>query len=126
MCIRARYREISAEKRQISFYIDCYENFGWLVDDNVPASSLGSQSKICLKRDKKIGNKAELTRLQQHFEACVKDVKGLEASKTSAAAMWAITVAVFGTAFMAGSTFAVVHEPPMIWLCVLLAVPGLI
>lgn len=27
-------------------------------------------------------------------------------------------------AFMAGSTFAVVHEPPIIWLCILLAIPG--
>lgn len=120
------YKEISAEKNQISFYIDCYENFGWMVDENVPASSLGSQSKISLKRDKKIGNKMELTRLQQHFEACIKDVQGLEAAKTSTATIWAITLAVFGTAFIAGSTFAVVHKPPLIWLCILLAIPGLL
>lgn len=120
------YKEMQAEKSQLSFYIDCYENFGWVVDENVPVSSLGGQSKITLKRDKKIGNKMELTRLQQHFEACVRDVKGLEAAKTTAATLWAITVAVFGTAFIAGSTFAVVHEPPIVWLCILLAVPGLL
>lgn len=38
----------------------------------------------------------------------------------------AFTVALIGTAFMAGATFAVVHEPPVIWLCILLAVPGFI
>lgn len=27
---------------------------------------------------------------------------------------------------MAGSTFAVVHETPIIWLCILLAIPGFI
>lgn len=47
----------------------------------MPVSNLAGQSRISLKRDKKIGNKMELTRLQQHFESCVKDVKGLEAAK---------------------------------------------
>ena len=27
---------------------------------------------------------------------------------------------------MAGSTFAVVHTPPIIWLCILLAIPAFI
>lgn len=40
------------------------------------------------------------------------------------AAVWALAEGVIGTAFMAGSTFAVVHEPPVIWLCILLAIPG--
>lgn len=120
------YKEISAERHQISFYVDCYENFGWLVDENISPSNHGSIMKVCLKRDKKIGNKVELTRLQQHFEACVNDIRGLEAAKTSVAVIWAITVAILGTAFMAGSTFAVVHEPPIIWLCILLAIPGLL
>ncbi len=35
-----------------------------------------------------------------------------------------IAIGVIGTAFMAGSTFAVVNEPPIIWLCILLAIPG--
>lgn len=29
-----------------------------------------------------------------------------------------------GTVFMAGSVFAVTNEPPIYWLCVLLAVPA--
>ena len=40
------------------------------------------------------------------------------------AAVWALAAGVIGTAFMAGSTFAVVHEPPVISLCILLAIPG--
>lgn len=35
-------------------------------------------------------------------------------------------IGIAGTVFMAGSTFAVTHEPPIIWLCVLLAIPGFI
>lgn len=119
------YKEVTVEKGQESFYMDCYENFGWHVDRNIEMSNHAGQTVVHLKRDKKIGNKAELTRLQQHFESCANDIRRLEGAKTSGAAMWAISVAVLGTAFMAGSTFAAVHEPPMIWLCILLAIPGL-
>lgn len=68
----------------------------------------------------------ELTRLQQHFEACANEVETLEKKKTSAASVWALVIGIIGTAFIAGSTFAVVHEPPIIWLCILLAIPGFI
>ena len=66
----------------------------------------------------------ELTRLQRHFEACANEIKALEKAKTSGASAVALSVAVIGTAFMAGATFAAVHEPPIIWLCILLAIPG--
>ena len=82
------------------------------------------QTTIRMKRDRKIVNKMELTRLQRHFEACVREIEALEKSKTSAATVWALVVGIIGTAFMAGSTFAVTHEPPLIPLCILLAVPG--
>ncbi|MDD6572436.1 MAG: hypothetical protein PUF12_08660 [Thermoflexaceae bacterium] len=48
----------------------------------------------------------------------------LEKAKTSAATMWALIIGITGTIFMAGATFAVTNEPPIIWLCVLLAIPG--
>ena len=69
-------------------------------------------------------NKMELTRLQRHFEACMEEIGALEKSKTSAATMWAIVVGLMGTAFLAGATFAVTHEPPLYVLCAILAVPG--
>lgn len=40
--------------------------------------------------------------------------------------MYALIVAIIGTAFMAGSTFAVTAQPPYIILSVILAVPGFI
>lgn len=29
-------------------------------------------------------------------------------------------------AFVAGSTFAIVHEPPVVWLCILLSIRGFV
>ena len=118
------YKEITGPDSRVSQYLDCYACFGWQIDENIPAGSRMGQTTIRMKRDRKIVNKMELTRLQRHFEACVREIEALEKSKTSAATIWALVVGIIGTAFMAGATFAVTHEPPMILLCILLAVPG--
>ena len=118
------YKEITGPDSRVSQYLDCYACFGWQIDENIPAGSRMGQTTIRMKRDRKIVNKMELTRLQRHFEACVREIEALEKSKTSAATVWALVVGIIGTAFMAGSTFAVTHEPPLIPLCILLAVPG--
>ena len=118
------YKEITGPDSRVSQYLDCYECFGWQIDENIPAGSRMGQTTIRMKRDRKLVNKMELTRLQRHFEACLREIDALEKSKTSAATLWALVVGIIGTAFMAGATFAVTHEPPMILLCILLAVPG--
>lgn len=118
------YKEITGPDSRVSQYLDCYECFGWQADGNLPAGSRMGQTTIRMKRDRKIVNKMELTRLQRHFEARAKEIQTLEKSKTFAASIWALVVGIIGTAFMAGATFAVTHEPPMILPCILLAVPG--
>lgn len=118
------YKEVTVPSGQASFYLDCYENFGWQPDENLAPASGPHLTKLCLKRNRKILNKMELTRLQRHFEACASEIETLEKSKTSEAGAAALSVGLIGTAFMAGSVFAVVQEPPIIWLCILLAIPG--
>ena len=103
------YKELSVEQSRVSMYLDGYKNFGWIADDNFDLPKAGSVATLHLKRNRKIMNKMELTRLQRNFEACMNEIETLERSKT---------------AFMAGATFAAVASPPIIWLCILLAVPG--
>lgn len=123
------YKEIVADSSMVALFLDGYENFGWEVNDSLPEMNIvgkpgSSKTVIRLKRDRKILNKAELTRLQRNFEACVSQIQMLEQRKTSAAAAYAIILGVIGTAFMAGSTFAVTAQPPHYILCILLAIPG--
>lgn len=126
------YKEIHAESSKASFLIDGYENFGWVLDENLPITNdnvhLPRQKKIILrlKRNRKIINKMELTRLQKNFEANINEIEKLEESKTSVATMYALIVGVLGTAFMAGSVFAVTSQPPHIVLCILFAIPAFI
>ena len=123
------YKEIAADSHMASLLLDGYESFGWEVNDSLPDGGMGgklggSRTVIRLKRDRKILNKAELTRLQRNFEACVSEIQTLEGRKTSGATVCSLILGVIGTAFMAGSTFAVTAQPPHYILCILLAMPG--
>ena len=123
------YKEIVTESSKASLLLDGYESFGWKQDENVLGAeqhSSGYQKKsvLRLKRDRKIMNKMELTRLQRNFEACVSEIDAMEKKKTSVPAVYALSLGIVGTAFMAGATFAVTAAPPLIILCIILAVPG--
>lgn len=124
------YREIVTDSSRFSFLLDGYESFGWEEDGSLTESgmtrsaSLQQKAVLRLKRNRKIVNRMELTRLERNFEACMDEIDRLEKAKTSAATMYAIIAGVIGTAFMAGSTFAVTAQPPHYILCILLAVPG--
>ena len=123
------YKEIAAENNRISFLLDGYENFGWELDERQMErgrehSGASAKMVLQLKRNRKIINKMELTRLQRNFEACVNEIDKLEKKKTSVATMYALILGIIGTAFMAGSTFAVTAPSPHYILCIILAIPG--
>lgn len=118
------YKDLDVESKKSSLYIDGFQTFGWELDDNQPPCTERGTVKIRLKRDRKVVNKTELTRLQRNFEDCMDQIEKLERSKYLRANIAAMVIGAVGTMFMAGSTFAVVAAPPILWLCVLLAVPG--
>ena len=120
------YKAVTVDGGKASMYIDAYHNFGWMPDDSMYARQFAGVVTLKLKRDRKIPNKMELTRLQQHFEACMDEIAMLEHSKRKAATIYSIAAGLAGTAFLAGSVFAVTNEPPMVLLCVALGIPGLI
>lgn len=118
------YKEMKVEENLASFYLDCYENFGWQQDDNFPPQKNGGFITLKLKRNRKIVNKVELTRLQRHFEADMEDIFSLEKAKKTMGQIAALTIGMLGTGCMAGSVFAVTADPPLVWLCILLAIPA--
>ena len=120
------YKEIIADLEKASMYLDGYMNFGWVPDENIQSPRVLGRAYVKLKRDRKILHKAELTRLQRHFEACMKEIEEMEKSKMQSATIWAICVGLVGTVFLAGSVFAVTASPPLIFLCIILGIPGLI
>lgn len=112
------YKEVEASGERAALLIDCYQSLGWEAEKEHPPG------RIMLRRSRKIMNKAELTRLQRNFEACIEEIDTLQKTKKSKASAVSILIGLIGTGFMAGSVFAVTAEQPMIWLCILLAIPA--
>ena len=121
---RFDYLKVTVEEALLSQYIDGYEKFGWRMDENVPTAKSRDKATLHMKRSRYIINKVELTRLQQHYEACMEEIRTLEASIRSVPALVSLILVLVGCGFMAGSVFAVIAAPPIIWLVVLLAIPG--
>lgn len=118
------YKDVTVRQDMVPIYADGYANFGWTLEGTSrPIQKIGSVT-LKLKRDRKIRNKAELTRLQRQFDACVNEIIALENSKAIAAATAAYVIGVIGTAFMAGSVFAYLAN--MFPLMVVLAIPGFV
>ena len=122
--VQYEYLNVSATADNAPLLLDCYENFGWTQDERHFSSDTGRTVILHLKRDRKIINRMELTRLQRNFEGCLQEIRLLERSRKQLASIWAAVLAIIGTAFMAGAVFAVTNDPPIYPLMVLLAVPG--
>ncbi|MCD8049560.1 MAG: hypothetical protein LUG52_08170 [Clostridia bacterium] len=124
--IAYEYKEVRAERKDAVMLTDCYECFGWELNGEFSEGLEKGKGDVVLrfKRARGIVNKAELTRLQRNFEACVDEIVRLEKSKKTMPRLLAWTIALVGTAFMAGSTFAITAAEPKVLLCILLAIPG--
>ena len=118
------YKSITVRRSSADLFIDSYPNFGWSLEGtSIPIGGVNSVT-LKFKRDRKIHNKAELTRPQRQFESQVAEVECLEASKTMGATVAAYIIGILGTAAMAGSVFAFLAD--MIPLCIILAIPAFV
>jgi hypothetical protein len=118
------YKDVLVSRRMESVFSDAYVNFGWILDS--VSTSIHNYASIVMKfkRDRKIRNKMELTRLQRQFESAVAEIETLERSKIIGASTVAYGTGILGTAFMAGSVFS--YLGGMLPLCIILAVPAFI
>lgn len=120
------YKKIIVEQDKLAFYLDAYENFGWILDEKTSDFKDTGKSILRLKRNRKIINKTELTRLQKHFEDCVSQINQMESQKTQMATMAALGIGILGTVFITGAVFAVTAATPHYILCTILGLPGMI
>lgn len=118
------YKDITVKHDSKSMYADGYAHFGWTLEGiSTSLQNVGSVT-MKFKRNHKLRNKAELTRLQRHFEACIMEIETLERSKIRMASAVAYVIGIAGTAFMAGSVFA--YTANMLLLSIILAIPGFV
>lgn len=116
------YKDVIVKRDVESLWADSYESFGWILEGK--SASLPGKNTVNLKfkRDRKIINKVELTRLQRQFEGLVKQIENLEKSKYTTALAFALGVGILGTAFMALAVFNFIMG--RILIHIIFAIPG--
>jgi hypothetical protein len=116
------YRDVTVSQKMQPVYADGYASFGWTLESAaIPVHRVGAVT-LKIKRDRKIRNKAELSRLQRQFEGCTEAIESLENSKIIGASAVAYLTGIAGTVAMAGSVFAYLDR--MIVISIILAVPA--
>lgn len=136
--IAYEYLSLNVKAEKEPLYIDCYENFGWilinntaLVDKedyylnhyNIPDNRVVN---IKLKRDRKIKNKAQLLSLQRKLEIALKEIEKLEKAPSTTGMIWAIMIGMIGTVFLAISVFAITATNPLYILGTIFGIIGIV
>ena len=116
------YKDISVKTKYESLYIDGYNNFGWNLEDIRPSRNY-AEIVLKLKRDRKIRNKTELTRLQRQFDACAAEINKMENSKLFLPNAAAYGLGLVGCALMTGAVFSFLGG--MIALSILAGIPAI-
>lgn len=130
--IAYEYLSLNVKEDNITMYIDCYENFGWVVVSNDHDYYINLQLntsnsfKINFKRDRKIKSKKELNNLQRKMETSLNNLEKLKKEPNNMGTIASLIVGFIGTIFMALSVFSITINEPLIVLCVIFGVIGLI
>lgn len=120
------YKEVPSSQVDIAMNMDCYESFGWEVDEVQSVNRKDGECVLLMRRDRTIANRQELTRLQRNYEDCRHQINLLRESVRARGTAVSLAVGVAGCPFAAGSVLAATAEPLNLPLCVLFAVPALL
>ena len=121
------YRKIAVNQKMVSLYKKAYKCFGWILicsDNDIKGHASGTTETLEFMRDRKIMNKAELTRLQRNFDACANEICEMEESKTDTASKVSCGVSIMGSIFICCSVLLSVAS--QLAASILLAIPGLL
>lgn len=136
--IAYEYLSLNVDSEKEPLYIDCYENFGWILINN---SALVDKEdyfinnltpnnykrvNIKFKRDRRIKNKIELLSLQRKLEASLKEIDRLEREPNSKGVISALVIGTIGTIFLAISVFSMTAENPLYFLSIITGIIGII
>ncbi|MBQ2872715.1 MAG: hypothetical protein IJE89_01795 [Bacilli bacterium] len=131
------YISLNVKSEFEPLYIDCYENFGWILINNtslidsedyyINNSNVNNNKLVNLKfkRDRRIKNKVELLSLQRKLESSLKEIETLEKEPYTKGIISALTIGLIGTIFLALSVFSITATNPLIISCIICGIIGL-
>lgn len=136
--IAYEYLSINVKSDKEPLYIDCYENFGWILINNtalvdkedyyINNSNINNNKLINIKfkRDRRIKNKVKLLSLQRKMEFSLKELEKLERYPSAIGCVYAMIIGVIGTIFLALSVFSITSSNPFNILGIISGIIGLI
>ncbi len=75
------YLDIVVQKNYFRLFEDGYENFGWKLENVINTPNSYGTATIRFKRDRKLKNKHEISKLQKQFNETVSEIDHLERKK---------------------------------------------
>lgn len=123
--IAYEYREITVFKKDAERYADGFENFGWQCDDVKEDPQANAIVTLHMKRDRKLINHMELTRLQSQFECCMAETVKLEGLGKERGTIAALMVGLTGFLLMLGAYLVAATFEPAVWLSILIGILGI-
>lgn len=101
------YLSVRAERELEPLYKDTYRSFGWTIEGYGPSLAGISTLTLKLKRDRRIKGRPLIAELQRKAESALSQIANLERSKSTTAIALALTIGIIGSAFLAGSVWAI-------------------
>ena len=117
-----KLRVVAKSNETEKLYLDNYKNFGWEFEGYEPSVQDITSTTMSFKRDRKIPNKAELTKLQHQFDSGIREIEKLESSKAVHASVIAYGLGLIGAGFTVGAVFAFLGSSTA--LGIILAIPA--
>ncbi|GAA2182484.1 hypothetical protein GCM10009785_21950 [Brooklawnia cerclae] len=107
------YLTLQVDRELEPLYRDTYHSFGWAVEGYGTTVPKVSTVTLKLKRDRRIHNRRPVLEQQRVAEQALATIASLEHSKQTAPVIAALTTGIIGSAFLAGSVFAITAN---LWL----------
>lgn len=96
--------------------------FGGKLREAVTDHDFATHAELTFKRDRHIGHREELNKLQLQYENCAKSIETLNASQKTGAAAAACGIGLLGTVFVGISVFSYLSSMTPVFI--IAAVPG--
>lgn len=101
------YLTLQVDRELEPLYKDTYRNLGWTIEGYGSRLPNVSTATLKLKRDRRIHNRQAVLEQQRTAEQALATIATIERSKDSAPMAAALGAGLLGSAFLAGSVFAI-------------------
>lgn len=122
--IAYEYTTVKVDRDMETLYKDAYGNYGWAVDGYGSSTPGAPGVTLKFKRDRRIENRAMVLELQRKSDAALQSISDMERQKSVVPTVAAVSVGVVGSAFLAGSVFAL--EADHLVVSIILGAVGLL